>query len=188
MDLSFKNLQYASFQNVDFSNANLEVSAFRHCNFFGAKFFNTKLDSVHFDDCDFSFASFRMSNLVSSWSEHCSFKHMRFENCKMDRALFSHCKFNRVLFSNNLMNFSNWSDSIFYEPCTFYNSSILDIRMDCIKGIKNIEIKRCVVRDIENPVSNRSILYNICRTEYIHYICCRIKAFFFGQSSLEYWE
>lgn len=188
MDLSFKNLQYASFQNVDFSNANLDISVFRYCNFFGAKFFNTKLDSVHFDDCDFSFASFTMSNLVSSWSEHCSFKHMRFETCKMDRALFSHCKFNRVLFSNSLMNFSNWYDSIFYEPCTFYNSAILDISMDYIKGIKNIEIKRCTVRDIENPVSNRSILYNICRQEYIHYIFCRIKAFFFGQSSLKYWE
>lgn len=129
-----------------------------------------------------------MSNLVSSWIEHCSFKHMRFENCKMDRALFDHCKFNRVLFSNNLMNFSNWSDSIFYEPCAFYNSTILDICMDRIKGIKNIEIKRCIVRDIKNPVSDRSILYDICKREYIHYIYCRIKAFFFGQSSLEYWE
>lgn len=188
INLSFKNLSHASFQNADLSNANLELSEFKHCNFFGAKFFNTKLDSVHFDDCDFSFASFTMSNLVSSWSEHCSFKHMRFENCKMDRAIFSHCRFNRVLFSNSLMNFSNWYDSIFYEPCTFYNSAILDISMDYIKGIKNIEIKRCVVRDIENPVSNRSILYNICRQEYIHYIFCRIKAFFFGQSSLKYWE
>lgn len=188
INLSFKNLSHASFQNTDLSNANLELSEFKHCNFFGAKFFNTKLDSTHFDDCDFSFASFRMSNLVSIWIEHCSFKHMRFENCRMDRALFNYCKFNRVLFSGNLMNFSNWSDSIFYEPCAFYNSAILDICMNRIEGIKNIEIKRCIVRDIKNPVSNRSILYSICKREYIHYIYCRIKAFFFGQSSLKYWE
>lgn len=188
INLSFKNLSHASFQNADLSNANLELSEFKHCNFFGAKFFNTKLDSTHFDDCDFSFASFRMSNLVSIWIEHCSFKHMRFENCKMDRALFNYCKFNRVLFSGNLMNFSNWSDSIFYEHCTFYGSMILDICMNRIKGIKNIEINKCIVRDIKNPVSDRSILYDICKREYIHYIYCRIKAFFFGQSSLEYWE
>lgn len=188
INLSFKNLSHASFQNADLSNANLELSEFKHCNFFGAKFFNTKLDSTHFDDCDFSFASFRMSNLVSIWIEHCSFKHMRFENCKMDRALFNYCKFNRVLFSGNLMNFSNWSDSIFYAPCTFYGSMILDICMNRIKGIKNIEINKCIVRDIKNPVSDRSILYDICKREYIHYIYCRIKAFFFGQSSLEYWE
>lgn len=188
INLSFKNLSHASFQNADLSNANLELSEFKHCNFFGAKFFNTKLDSTHFDGCDFSFASFRMSNLVSIWIEHCSFKHMRFENCKMDRALFNYCKFNRVLFSGNLMNFSNWSDSIFYEPCTFYGSMILDICMNRIKGIKNIEINKCIVRDIKNPVSDRSILYDICKREYIHYIYCRIKAFFFGQSSLEYWE
>ena len=188
INLSFKNLSRASFQNTDLSNANLELSEFKHCNFFGAKFFNTKLDSTHFDDCDFSFASFRMSNLVSIWIEHCSFKHMRFENCKMDRALFNYCKFNRVLFSGNLMNFSNWSDSIFYEPCTFYGSMILDICMNRIKGIKNIEINKCIVRDIKNPVSDRSILYDICKREYIHYIYCRIKAFFFGQSSLKYWE
>ena len=188
INLSFKNLSRASFQNADLSNANLELSEFKHCNFFGAKFFNTKLDSTHFDDCDFSFASFRMSNLVSIWIEHCSFKHMRFENCKMDRALFNYCKFNRVLFSGNLMNFSNWSDSIFYEPCTFYGSMILDICMNRIKGIKNIEINECIVRDIKNPVSDRSILYDICKREYIHYIYCRIKAFFFGQSSVEYWE
>lgn len=188
INLSFKNLSHASFQNADLSNANLELSEFKHCNFFGAKFFNTKLDSTHFDDCDFSFASFRMSNLVSIWIEHCSFKHMRFENCKMDRALFNYCKFNRVLFNGNLMNFSNWSDSIFYEPCTFYGSMILDICMNRIKGIKNIEINKCIVRDIKNPVSDRSILYDICKREYIHYIYCRIKAFFFGQSSLKYWE
>lgn len=188
INLSFKNLSHVSFQNADLSNANLELSEFKHCNFFGAKFFNTKLDSTHFDDCDFSFASFRMSNLVSIWIEHCSFKHMRFENCKMDRALFNYCKFNRVLFSGNLMNFSNWSDSIFYEPCTFYGSMILDICMNRIKGIKNIEINKCIVRDIKNPVSDRSILYDICKREYIHYIYCRIKAFFFGQSSLKYWE
>ena len=188
INLSFKNLSRASFQNADLSNANLELSEFKHCNFFGAKFFNTKLDSTHFYDCDFSFASFRMSNLVSIWIEHCSFKHMRFENCKMDRALFNYCKFNRVLFRGNLMNFSNWSDSIFYEPCTFYGSMILDICMNRIRGIKNIEINKCIVRDIKNPVSDRSILYDICKREYIHYIYCRIKAFFFGQSSLEYWE
>lgn len=188
INLSFKNLSHASFQNADLSNANLELSEFKHCNFFGAKFFNTKLDSTHFDDCDFSFASFRMSNLASIWIEHCSFKHMRFENCKMNRALFNYCKFNRVLFSGNLMNFSNWSDSIFYEPCTFYGSMILDICMNRIKGIKNIEINKCIVRDIKNPVSDRSILYDICKREYIHYIYCRIKAFFFGQSSLKYWE
>lgn len=188
INLSFKNLSYASFQNVDFSNANLNVAVFEHCDFFGAKFFNTGLDNTHFYICNFSFASFRMSNLTNIWIERSSFKHMRFENCKMDRALFGHCRFNRVLFSNSLMNFSNWSDSIFYEPCTFYNSAILDICMDRIKGIKNIEIKRCIVRDIENPVSSRSILFNICRPEYIHYIRCRIKAFFFGQSSVEYWE
>lgn len=187
MNLSFKNLSYASFQNVDFSNANLDVAVFKHCDFFGAKFFNTKLDSAHFDDCNFAFASFRMSNLTAIWIEHSSFKHMRFERCKMDRATFNHCRFNRVLFSGDLMNYSNWNDSIFYEPCTFHRSTIIGCHMDRIRGVKNIEIKQSAVTDVVST-SKKSSLYHICKPEYIHYIFCRIKVFFFGQQSVEYWE
>ena len=188
MNLSFKNISYASFQNADLSNTNLDVALFKHCDFFGAKFFNTKLDSAHFDDCNFAFASFRMSNLTAIWIENSNFKHMRFERCKMDRASIYNCSFNRVLFSNSCLNHSSWNGSIFYEPCTFYNSALLGCSMDRIKGIKNIEINNCIVKDVENPVSKRSVLYDICKPEYIHYIRCRIKVFFFGQESVKYWE
>lgn len=187
MNLSFKNISYASFQNVDFSNSNLDVSVFKHCNFFGAKFFNCKLDSAHFDDCSFAFASFRMSNLTAIWIENSDFKHMRFERCKMDRAFLNNCSFNRVLFSGDMINYSNWNDSIFYEPCIFNRSTIIGCHMDRIKGIKNIEIKKCGINDIVST-SKKFALYHICKHEYIHYILCRIKVFFFGQQSVEYWE
>lgn len=188
MDLSFKNLSCASFQNVDLSNANLSVGIFRHCNFFGAKFFNANMKCTHFDDCDFSFASFEMTINVDTLFENSNFKHMKFEACKMDNCIFSNCRLNRVLFVSNYMNYSNWSDSIFYEPCTFSYCYLFCPVMSRISGIKNINFNQCYMDDLLNRTSKRSVLYNICKQEYIHYILCRIKAFFFGQSSLEYWE
>ena len=79
-----KEVKYAAFPNMDFSNTELQDLKFVKCNFNGADFSNAEIFNVEFENCTGNNAIFNKANI---WE--CKFENSRFDNANFTRAYIS---------------------------------------------------------------------------------------------------
>lgn len=109
-DVIFENCDLS---NVDFSEAFVHRTEFRHCKMIGTDFTRGRFKNVRILDCVGELASFRFGNLKQVAFEHSSLVSSDYYQASLDDVSFTECNIDQAMLEGCKLNGIDLSDSEF---------------------------------------------------------------------------